>query len=193
MNGTKLPEEIKELSEEKDITLFVDGDRGGKLIVKNVLDNANIKQVAVAPDGKEVEELTGKEILMNLRKKVDVNEFLSRENHSNDRYSRGAENKKSAPMMDLDDEKKNKLRELTEKNKKSGKAILLDNYLKEIKKVSAKSLSSSLKRSHQKPAVLVIDGTVTNPIINSAEESGVQLIVANNFATTETKIKLLSL
>ncbi|KKK51961.1 hypothetical protein LCGC14_3109710, partial [marine sediment metagenome] len=32
MNGTKLPDAIKELSQEKDITLFVDGDRGGKLI-----------------------------------------------------------------------------------------------------------------------------------------------------------------
>jgi len=72
MNGTKLPEEIKELSQEKDIILFVDGDRGGKLIVKNVVDNARIKYIAVAPDGKEVEELTGKEILMNLRKKVPV-------------------------------------------------------------------------------------------------------------------------
>ncbi len=43
MNGTKLPEEIKELSKEKEITLFVDGDRGGKLIAQNVAANANIK------------------------------------------------------------------------------------------------------------------------------------------------------
>ena len=37
MNGTKLPEEIKELSNEKELTLFVDGDRGGKLIVQNAV------------------------------------------------------------------------------------------------------------------------------------------------------------
>jgi len=78
MNGTKLPAEIKELSKDKEITLFVDGDRGGKLIIQNVTDNANVKYIAIAPDGKEVEELTGKEILMNLRKKVSVDEYLSK-------------------------------------------------------------------------------------------------------------------
>src|SRR3989344_7705173 len=40
MNGTNLPSTIKELSREKEITLFVDGDRGGKLIARNVVDNA---------------------------------------------------------------------------------------------------------------------------------------------------------
>ena len=85
MNGTKLPEGIKTLAKEKEITLFVDGDRGGKLIVQNVTDNARIKSIAVAPDGKEVEELTGKEILMCLRKKIPAEEFFSRENSSRSR------------------------------------------------------------------------------------------------------------
>jgi len=75
MNGTKLPESIRKLSREKDVTLFVDGDRGGNLIIQNVVENANVKYIVVAPDGKEVEELTGKEILMNLRKKVSVEEY----------------------------------------------------------------------------------------------------------------------
>ena len=88
MNGTKLPEGIKALSKEKEITLFVDGDRGGKLIAQNVTDNARVKDIAVAPDGKEVEELTGKEILMCLRKKVPVSEFFSREKFSSRSGSR---------------------------------------------------------------------------------------------------------
>jgi len=83
MNGTKLPDEIKELSKEKDITLFVDGDRGGKLIIQNVLDNANVKYIAIAPDGKEVEELTGKEILMALRKAMTIDEYLNKSKHQN--------------------------------------------------------------------------------------------------------------
>ena len=76
MDGTKLPEAIKELSYNKQITLFVDGDRGGKLIARNVIDNARIDFIAVAPDGKEVEELSGKEILMSLRRKIPAQEFL---------------------------------------------------------------------------------------------------------------------
>lgn len=78
MNGTKLPDVIKELGKEKELTLFVDGDRGGKLIIKNVLDNAEVKYIAVAPDGKEVEELTGKEILMSLRKRVPAEKYTTR-------------------------------------------------------------------------------------------------------------------
>ncbi|MBI2044800.1 toprim domain-containing protein [Candidatus Pacearchaeota archaeon] len=76
MNGTKLPDEIKQLGKEKDIVLFVDGDRGGKLIAQNVVDNVKIAAIAVAPEGKEVEELTGKEILMQLRKKFSPEEFF---------------------------------------------------------------------------------------------------------------------
>ena len=78
MNGTKLPEEIKELSKEKDLIVFIDGDRGGRLIAQNVVENTRIKAIVVAPDGKEVEELTGKEILMALRKKINPEEFFSR-------------------------------------------------------------------------------------------------------------------
>ena len=57
--------------------MFVDGDRGGKLIAKNVMDNARVAFIAFAPDGKEVEELSGKEILVALRKKIPAQEFSS--------------------------------------------------------------------------------------------------------------------
>src|SRR3989338_4522891 len=79
MNGTKLPSEIAKLGEEKEITLFIDGDRGGKLIAKNVISNARILWVAIAPDGKEVEELAGKEILMSLRKSIPTRVYMNKE------------------------------------------------------------------------------------------------------------------
>src|SRR3989338_4388754 len=82
MNGTKLPAEIAKLGEEKEITLFIDGDRGGKLIAQNVINNAKIAFVAVAPDGKEVEELAGKEILIALRKRIPTDEFLRKEGNN---------------------------------------------------------------------------------------------------------------
>ena len=190
MNGTKLPETIRKLSDEKEITLFIDGDRGGQLIAKNVIDNANIKYIAVAPDGKEVEELNGKEILMRLRKKVPSGEFFSR---SERMYKKEYYSVKEKEEIELSDEKKEELKKISEKTKGSRKAVLLDNQLNEIKKVSAKSLSGILKKSGEKPHALVIDGTVTEAIIKSAEQANVQLIVAKNFSTTDTKIKLLSL
>jgi DNA primase len=78
MNGARLPKEIAKLGQEKELTLFVDGDRGGKLIATNVCDNARIVYIAQAPDGKEVEELAGKEILLALRKKVTPQEFFKK-------------------------------------------------------------------------------------------------------------------
>ncbi|MBI2673391.1 DNA primase [Candidatus Woesearchaeota archaeon] len=70
MNGTNVPETIAELSKRKVITLFVDGDRGGDLIIKEVGEVAEIDYVVKAPDGKEVEEITKKEIHKALRSKV---------------------------------------------------------------------------------------------------------------------------
>ena len=183
MNGTKLPEEIKELSKDKEITLFLDGDRGGKLIAKNVVENAEIAYIASAPDGKEVEELTKKEILMNLRKKVPAKEFLYEKRNS-----------KSAEPSDfiLDAGKKKKLKEIFEKNKNSSKAILLDQNLNILNETSIKTISNTLKRMRQKPTIIIVGGSATNFLIKVAEESEVKVIVAKNFTTTNTNIKLLS-
>jgi len=191
MNGTKLPESIKELSNEKEMTLFVDGDRGGKLIIQNVVDNARVKYIAIAPDGKEVEELTGKEILMNLRKKETVNEFFYKEKFN--RKSFEGRQKKENKKIDLTSDDKEKLKKFRAENDGTGKAILLDDSLVEIKNISIKSLNSTLRKISEKPSVIIIDGTVTASIITASEDIGVQIIVAKNFATTDTKIKLLSL
>jgi len=201
MNGTKLPEAIKELGNEKELTLFIDGDRGGRLIAKNVTSNARVKYIASAPDGKEVEELTGKEILMNLRKKIPVEEFFS-QNNSGERYKKRTyeeyqeQTREKEPeevkQIYLSDEDKEKLKKISDENYGTGKAVLLDSSLNEIKRVQLKGLGGALRRITQKPAVFIIDGTVTASIIKSAEELAVQVIVAKNFATTETEIKLLS-
>ncbi len=70
MNGTSCPQTIKDLSKIKSITVFVDGDRGGDLIVRELLGVADVDFVTKAPDGKEVEELAKKEIHQALRGRV---------------------------------------------------------------------------------------------------------------------------
>ena len=72
INGTNIPDAIVELSKRKTLTLFVDGDRGGDLIIKEALDRLEIDYVTKAPDGKEVEELTKKEIHKALRSRIAV-------------------------------------------------------------------------------------------------------------------------
>ncbi len=199
MNGTKLPDAIKELGRNKELTLFVDGDRGGKLIIQNATDNANIAYIAIAPDGKEVEELTGKEILMNLRKKVTVKEFFRNDSRNNSRYSYHQE-KISKDELDevieeikIDETEKVKLKGISDKISGTGKALLLDSNLEEYKSTSARSISGLLRKLDKKPVVIVMDGSVTSGIISAAEEVKCQVIVANNFSATSPNIQLLSL
>ncbi|MBT4377075.1 DNA primase [archaeon] len=189
MNGTKLPDEIKELSKTKEITLYLDGDRGGKLIAQNVMANAEVKYIAVAPDGKEVEELTSKEILMNLRKKVPANEYFGNRSRR-DSYAEKPVSTQVAIAIGASE--KTKLKDVAKKIDGTGKAVLLDDKLGEIKEISSKAVSGSLRRTPN-VAVIVIDGAATGATIRSSEEVGVQIIVAKNFQTTDTKIKLLSL
>ncbi|MBI2574711.1 DNA primase [Candidatus Woesearchaeota archaeon] len=72
MNGTSVPETIIDLSRKKDVTVFVDGDRGGDLILKEILGVADVDYVTKAPDGKEVEEITKKEIHKAIRSRVSA-------------------------------------------------------------------------------------------------------------------------
>ena len=87
----------------------------------------------------------------------------------------------------------NKLKELSDENQGTGKAIFLNDSLEEIKKVSVRSLNGALRKISTKPSIIIIDGTVTSSVINVSEEAKVQIIVAKNFSTTDTSIQLLSL
>lgn len=77
MDGNKIPDAIVRLSKEKITTLFVDGDRGGELIVKEFLQLGELDYVVQAPQGKEVEDLTKKEIFKTLREKQTIEEYRS--------------------------------------------------------------------------------------------------------------------
>ena len=75
IEGTLIPEAIVALSKEKLVTIFVDGDRGGDLIIKEMMQIADVDYIARAPEGKEVEELTKKEIYKSLRDRVPIEQF----------------------------------------------------------------------------------------------------------------------
>ena len=194
MNGTKLPESIRKLSQEKEIILFVDGDRGGKLIARNVVDNARIAWIAVAPDGKEVEELAGKEALMALRKKVSADDFfrVKRYSSSSEFEERPRKVQRDEKPAEITEEMKEKLRKISNSNKGSEKAIILNENLEEIKTVSPRALGGALKHA-ENPFAIVIDGVVTGFMVDSAEEANIKIIVASNFGATSEKIQMLSL
>ncbi|HZD43055.1 MAG TPA: toprim domain-containing protein, partial [Methanomicrobiales archaeon] len=75
VEGTKVPSLIIDLSKTKTTTVFVDGDRGGELILRALLQMADIDYVALCPKGKSVEEISRKELTKALRNRVPV-EYL---------------------------------------------------------------------------------------------------------------------
>ena len=76
VGGTNIPKTIQDLSKERIVTAFVDGDRGGELILRELLQVAEVDFVARAPRGKEVEELTQKQLMKALRNKMSMDQFL---------------------------------------------------------------------------------------------------------------------
>ncbi len=188
MNGTKLPREIAKLGQTKELTIFVDGDRGGKLIAKNVIDNANVKYIAFAPDGKEVEELTGKEIIVSLRRKVTRDDFLNRNGFSS--YEEPAEEKTAEYSGDA----KEKIREMYGRLRGSKMALIMDSNLDVIRKVGAKEVLKGIETSRTKVYAVIIDGNATATIIKVCDQYGVKHLGATNFSAVDgAKVNLISL
>ncbi|MFA5108652.1 MAG: DNA primase DnaG [Candidatus Micrarchaeia archaeon] len=70
VGGANVAQSISKLTKEKETTAFLDGDRGGDIILAELTRICDIDFVARAPRGKEVEELTRKELIKCLRSKV---------------------------------------------------------------------------------------------------------------------------
>ena len=76
VEGTDIPKTIQDLSRKKTVTAFVDGDRGGELILKELFQVAEVDFVARAPRAQEVEELTQKQLVKCLRNKIPAEQYM---------------------------------------------------------------------------------------------------------------------
>jgi len=76
VEGTNVPETIRDLASERVVTAFVDGDRGGELILRELLQTIELDFITRAPRNREVEELSQKQIIKALRNKVPVDQYV---------------------------------------------------------------------------------------------------------------------
>jgi DNA primase len=182
MNGTSIPPTIIELSRKKILTLFVDGDRGGDLIIKELSSIAEIDYVIKAPDGKEVEEITKKEIHKALRSKVAIEqikmEFINKPVDSlrkplirRDYVQPKSQNKPKIMNEDF----KRMLDDLVG----TRGAYILDTGSNILGKVPASELTSTIKELNDSNVyAIVFDGSITKDIVSIAEKSNIKVIVA---------------
>ena len=76
VEGTNIPKEVVALTKERTVTAFVDGDRGGEMIIQELLQVAEVDFIARAPDNTEVEQITHKQIMKCLRDKTSAELFM---------------------------------------------------------------------------------------------------------------------
>ncbi|RLE51594.1 MAG: DNA primase [Candidatus Methanomethylicota archaeon] len=170
IEGATVPETVRKLSKEKTVIAFVDGDRGGELVLKELLQVADVDYVAKAPAGKEVEELTGKEIAKCLRNKVPVEEYQARAEKAEEEYK---------PVeVKLDKELLSKVANIVDQVKAlqgSLEALIVNENFEVSKKVPVRDLAETLQ-SEKAVAAVIFDGVVTQRIIDIAEDKGTKLL-----------------
>jgi len=166
VEGTNIPKTIIELSKKKTVTAFLDGDRGGDLILKELLQVAEVDYVARAPEGKEVEELTQKEILKALRNKVPVEQLHVLKKEIKEKVL-------EKPKDNISDA----LRKHTESVKGRLAARVLDRNLNVIKEVPVRDLVKILKTNNMKGSAIVFDGIITQRLIDLAAKKEFEYIV----------------
>jgi len=202
LNGTSVPETIVELCQKKTVVLFVDGDRGGDLIIKEMLTVAEVDFVTKAPDGKEVEELTKKELHKALRSKVTAEQakhdmsFVERGRRSV--LPRRDAPRREIPRRDTRDHReprreprqqgippaeRAKFKEISESLIGTRGAILFKQNMDVLGKVPVAELQTTLENVHDVYAV-VFDGVIEPETVKAAEQAKVQRLVA-----MESKVK----
>ena len=168
MEGTKVPQTIIDLCKKKEVTAFLDGDRGGELILKELMQVAEIEYITRAPLGKEVEDLTPKEVMKCLREKVPVG-----------KPPEAPPPPAAPPQPQYIVEAVGELRETLE-------AITFDDKGTPIKRMPVSELAEIIKGSEGVQAI-VFDGIITQRLLDIAEEKKIAVIVGDRLANVAKK------
>ena len=201
LNGTSVPETIKELSRKKNVTLFVDGDRGGDLIIKEMTAVAEIDYVCKAPDGKEVEEITKKEIHKALRGRVAI-EQIKLEDHRQFNQQTQVQPQQTQTQINHDRVERQERKRYIEKSEDFKKlldelvgtrgAYILDESLNILGKVPITELPSTLTSLKTGVFAVVLDGVITRDITMIAERIRVQYLVGRDSRVSNPRISVLT-
>jgi len=189
MNGTSMPETIVNLCKKKVVTVFVDGDRGGNLIVKELTSLADVDYVTRAPDGKEVEEITKKEIHKALRSRISGEQAkleFAREAEQPERkqpFFKPATRLISRPQQFiskrtfLPEEQKQKFKGMLEDLIGTRGAQVLDQNLTLLGKVPISELATTLNSLNNTAYAVIFDGIVDRDLAKAAETANVKFLV----------------
>ncbi|MCK5030089.1 MAG: DNA primase [Thermoplasmatales archaeon] len=191
VGGTNIPKTVIDLTKERITTAFVDGDRGGILILKELLQTADIDFVARAPQTREVEEIPQKLIMKSLKNKIPAEQYAEMYDIKLEKKDKDIEPKKekreqktkqrseepvAEKQKEVSDEKQKNYSSMLNEISGSLKAVLLDGNGKELKKIPVRELTDELKKSDNISTV-VFDGIITQRLLDIANNKNIKEIV----------------
>jgi len=208
VGGTNIPKTVVELTKERITTAFVDGDRGGELILKELLQTADIDFVSRAPQTREVEEIPQKLVMKALKNKIPAEQYA--EMYNIEMHKSHTDNGFEEEMEEDENEDKKEKESKNDSTKKSStppsktkpddyftilddvsgslKAVLLDKKDNEIKKIPVRELTDELKKSKNIETV-VFDGIITQRLLDIAHNKNVKTIVGMKMGNVVKKPK----
>ena len=102
VEGTDVPDAVADLTDERTVTAFLDGDRGGDLILRELAQVGDVDYVAYAPENVSVEDLSREDVMDALREKVPFEMFDTGD--GNPRSGDRSATEQSRAVGDTDDE-----------------------------------------------------------------------------------------
>ncbi len=171
IEGARIDESIKDLCNSKSkVVAFLDGDRAGGFILKELKAMVNVDVVHRAPEGMEVEELTPIQIVEILNETAE------------DMKKETAKPK----LVNPDDEAfANVAKKVYPDLNESLEAVALDEGLNELFKVPVSEVVGKIA-SGAGIKYLVLDGIITQRLIDSAKQAGVECIIGHRMANLKS-------
>jgi DNA primase len=211
VEGTHVPKSISDLTKKskKTVIAFLDGDRGGDLIMRELMQVARVDYIARAPEGKEVEELTRREVVKALQTKIpsDRASALVRRGRSTSTLDRKKRPTKRAPRQrretsprrpagrtsgrrerstrrveQIDEVFKSKVAEIRE----SFNAVLYDGDKNIVSECGVADLAKTME-SQDTIETVVFDGVVTQRLVDIASAKKTKLLIGAAVADIEKR------
>lgn len=202
VEGTNIPKEVTALTKEKTVTAFVDGDRGGEMIIQELLQVAEVDFIARAPSNTEVEHITHKQIMKCLRDKTSAELFMEQNKWARPGSGNSSKKTRRSPSKKASSTTKAKkeaapaapaepaepveaspvfLKQLDALQGSKNARFLATEELAD--EVSISGLQDQLENSgatYKKNGVntLVMDGIITQRLIELVPKAGINVIVA---------------
>ena len=189
----KIPQTIIDLAKQKKTVIaFLDGDHGGDLILKELLaSNVKIDYIARAPTGKEVEELTGKEINKALSNMMTVAQYLKKQQEAQQALKEALAPESQQPIVvQKPPEEQPQIKEieikipqnvLEEIKKLPGtlEGIIYDQNWNQIERVQVRDIVQKLENlgDNSNVSYIIFDGVITQRLVDLASAKNIKLLI----------------